>query len=80
MKAFAMTNPQGKDPRPSPSLQRVAAYAIISAIGVAAALYLLFGPLGRQMDELADMSCLRGGNSRDVCLSPEQGRQWYRGN
>ena len=69
---------QGSDDRFAPSLRRIAAYSIVSAAGVATALYLLFGALGPQMDELADISCMKG-NSRWVCLTPEQGRQWYRG-
>ncbi len=73
-----MMNLQRKDPRPALTFQRVVAYAVISAAGVATSLYLLFGALGPQMDWLADTSCMKG-NSRWVCLTTEQGKRWYRG-
>jgi hypothetical protein len=53
-------------------------YSIASAIGTATALYLLFGVLGPRIDDMVSASCVKG-DRRQFCLSPEQGRRWYRG-
>lgn len=75
-----MTETQGRyDSRGIPWRQ-FATYSVLSAVIIVFAFYLLFVVFAPQMDELSDISCLRGGNSRDVCLTPEQGRRWYRGN
>jgi len=75
-----MTESRGQDDNRGVPWKQFASYSVLSAVIIVAAFYLLFDVLGPQMDDLADISCLKGGNSRAVCLSPEQGRQWYRGN